>query len=39
VILAGKGHEQYQVLKNETIAFDDREVAREVLKTFGYGKP
>jgi UDP-N-acetylmuramoyl-L-alanyl-D-glutamate--2,6-diaminopimelate ligase len=39
VILAGKGHETYQVLKNETIAFDDRVVAREVLKSFGYGKP
>jgi UDP-N-acetylmuramoyl-L-alanyl-D-glutamate--2,6-diaminopimelate ligase len=36
VILAGKGHETYQVLKNETIAFDDREVARGVLHSFGY---
>ncbi len=32
VILAGKGHETYQVLKDRTIAFDDREVAREVLQ-------
>ena len=38
VILAGKGHETYQVLKDQTIHFDDREVAREVLKGFGYGK-
>ena len=31
VLIAGKGHEDYQILKNETIHFDDREVAREVL--------
>src|SRR5205823_4960111 len=31
VILAGKGHEPYQVLKDRTIDFDDREVARELL--------
>jgi UDP-N-acetylmuramoyl-L-alanyl-D-glutamate--2,6-diaminopimelate ligase len=36
VILAGKGHETYQVLKDRTIHFDDREVAREVLQGFGY---
>jgi UDP-N-acetylmuramoyl-L-alanyl-D-glutamate--2,6-diaminopimelate ligase len=36
VILAGKGHETYQVLKDQTIHFDDREVAREVLRGFGY---
>jgi UDP-N-acetylmuramoyl-L-alanyl-D-glutamate--2,6-diaminopimelate ligase len=39
VILAGKGHEPYQVLKDRTIAFDDRSVAREVLKGYGYRKP
>ncbi len=38
VILAGKGHETYQVLKDRTIAFDDRAVAREVLKGYGYHK-
>jgi len=38
VILAGKGHETYQVLKDKTIAFDDREVAREVLRGYGYHK-
>src|ERR1039457_522292 len=36
VILAGKGHETYQVLKDKTIAFDDREVAGGVLRGFGY---
>jgi UDP-N-acetylmuramoyl-L-alanyl-D-glutamate--2,6-diaminopimelate ligase len=38
VILAGKGHETYQVLKDKTIDFDDRAVAREVLKGYGYHK-
>jgi UDP-N-acetylmuramoyl-L-alanyl-D-glutamate--2,6-diaminopimelate ligase len=37
VILAGKGHETYQVLKDRTIEFDDREVARGVLRDLGYG--
>lgn len=32
VIIAGKGHENYQILANKTIHFDDREVAREVMK-------
>lgn len=36
VILAGKGHETYQILKDKTIPFDDRAVAREVLKGYGY---
>jgi UDP-N-acetylmuramoyl-L-alanyl-D-glutamate--2,6-diaminopimelate ligase len=34
VILAGKGHEPYQILKDKTIHFDDREVAREILKSW-----
>lgn len=29
VILAGKGHEDYQILKNQTIHFDDREEAKK----------
>ena len=36
VLIAGKGHEKYQVLKNEIIHFDDRETAREVLRSYGY---
>jgi UDP-N-acetylmuramoyl-L-alanyl-D-glutamate--2,6-diaminopimelate ligase len=36
VILAGKGHEPYQVLKDRTIAFDDREVARRILREMGH---
>jgi len=31
VLLAGKGHETYQVFKDRTIPFDDRDVAREAL--------
>jgi len=38
VILAGKGHETYQVIKDQTLPFDDRAVAREVLHGYGYGK-
>ena len=32
VLIAGKGHEDYQIFKNKTIHFDDREVARKFLK-------
>ncbi len=38
VILAGKGHETYQIVGGRTLPFDDREVARQVLREFGYGK-
>jgi UDP-N-acetylmuramoyl-L-alanyl-D-glutamate--2,6-diaminopimelate ligase len=37
VVLAGKGHETYQVLRDRTIEFDDREVARKVLRRHGFG--
>ncbi len=35
VVIAGKGHEQGQQFADRTIPFDDREVAREVLKRLG----
>jgi UDP-N-acetylmuramyl-tripeptide synthetase len=34
VLIAGKGHEDYQILGNRTIHFDDREVARDAIRTF-----
>jgi UDP-N-acetylmuramoyl-L-alanyl-D-glutamate--2,6-diaminopimelate ligase len=38
VLLAGKGHETSQVLKDRTIEFDDREKAREILRRKGYSR-
>jgi UDP-N-acetylmuramoyl-L-alanyl-D-glutamate--2,6-diaminopimelate ligase len=37
VLLAGKGHENYQILSSGTLHFDDREMARKALRTRGYG--
>jgi len=32
VVILGKGHENYQILKDKTIHFDDRETAREAIR-------
>ena len=39
VLIAGKGHETDQVLKDRTIHFDDRETARQILVSLGYNSP
>ena len=31
IVVAGKGHEDYQILKNETIHFDDREEVKKAI--------
>lgn len=39
VVIAGKGHEDYQILKDKTIHFDDREEAKNALKALLGGEP
>ena len=36
LLIAGKGHEDYQILPTGTIHFDDRETARRILGELGY---
>jgi len=33
ILIAGKGHEDYQIIKDKVFHFDDAEVNREILKT------
>jgi len=39
VLLAGKGHEDYQVLDDKTLAWDDRKVAQQELRKRGFEAP
>ena len=34
VLIAGKGHETYQIFKNKTIHFDDREIVKKYLHAY-----
>ncbi len=35
ILLAGKGHEKYQIIKNEQLHFDDKEVLKEMFELLG----
>ena len=39
VLLAGKGHEDYQVLADKTLPWDDRRVAQQALRQRGFDAP
>ena len=36
IVIAGKGHEDYQIIGKNTIHFDDREEVRDALRGIGY---
>ena len=35
ILVAGKGHEDYQIIKDKISHFDDAEIIREILKEKG----
>ena len=37
LILAGKGHEQYQEIKGDYLPFNERKIAQEILESLGGG--
>ncbi|HWP84538.1 MAG TPA: cyanophycin synthetase, partial [Terriglobia bacterium] len=39
VLIAGKGHETYQIIGESRLPFDDREIARSALRRMGYREP
>jgi UDP-N-acetylmuramoyl-L-alanyl-D-glutamate--2,6-diaminopimelate ligase len=39
VLIAGKGHEKYQVTRDGEVPFDDAEVAHKALQRAGYAAP
>jgi UDP-N-acetylmuramoyl-L-alanyl-D-glutamate--2,6-diaminopimelate ligase len=39
VLLAGKGHESYQILADKTLDWDDRRVAQQELRKRGFDGP
>jgi UDP-N-acetylmuramoyl-L-alanyl-D-glutamate--2,6-diaminopimelate ligase len=36
VVIAGKGHESYQIVGDRRLSFDDRQIATQVLQDLGY---
>jgi UDP-N-acetylmuramoyl-L-alanyl-D-glutamate--2,6-diaminopimelate ligase len=36
VLIAGKGHETYQIVGDERFSFDDRQIVTQALQDLGY---